>query len=288
MTPIENQLLLDVLAIETHSCEEHAMIAFLLSFFEQHGIEAFRDEIGNVYAVKGEIAEGQKYPLTVAHTDTVHPIHGRKIIPTPVMMPNYDEEVKPALQGFDMDGNRVGLGADDKVGIALSLMLFLRQPVLKGFFPVQEEIGANGAALYNPNFIENVGYAIEFDSPGNEASIMLGNQLMFNPLDPNGLGKVWEEVMIYFAAKEGAMFTYRKHSYTDIVKLRHLFSCCNVPVGYYLYHTDEEYVILEECVRALHMGEELIKRLGYAHYNDAPHDNVRELIELFTWNFVTY
>ena len=113
------------------------MIEFLLAFFTKHGIRAWRDEIGNVYAEKGEVGAYQKYPLVVAHTDTVHRIHGNEIIPKKLLLPNYAGELKPALKGFDADDNPVGLGADCKVGIALCLILFLRQTVLKGFFPVQ-------------------------------------------------------------------------------------------------------------------------------------------------------
>lgn len=145
MTQTEYKLLLEVLAIETYSKDEDAMIEFLLAFFTKHGIRAWRDEIGNVYAEKGEVGSYQKYPLVVAHTDTVHLIHGKKIIPKKLLLPNYAGELKPALKGFDEQDNPVGLGADCKVGVALCLILMLRQPILKAFFPVQEEIGAKGA-----------------------------------------------------------------------------------------------------------------------------------------------
>jgi putative aminopeptidase FrvX len=281
MTQSEYKLLLEVLSIETHSKEEGAMIEFLLGFFAKNDIKAWKDEMGNVYAEKGEVGAYQKYPLVVAHTDTVHRIHGNKIIPKKLLLPNYAGELKPALKGFDQDENPVGLGADCKVGIALCLILFLRQSILKGFFPVQEEIGARGAEKVDVAFLQNVGYAIEFDSPANTSSITLGNQLMYNPEDEKGLGKIWTALLLEFSEKRETEFTLEQHSYTDIVKLRPHFTCCNVPVGYYLYHTTSEYLVEEEAFMALDLGEELIRRAGYRYYNDEPHPRVNRLITQF-------
>ena len=284
MTQSDYKLLLEVLSIETHSKEEGAMIEFLLGFFAKNGIKAWRDEIGNVYAEKGEVGTFQKYPLVVAHTDTVHRIHGKKIISKKLLLPNFAGELKPALKGFDEDGNPVGLGADDKCGVALCLMMMLRQPILKGFFPVQEEIGARGAEKVNLSFLQNVGYAIQFDSPANTSSITLGGALMYNPDDENGLGKIWTTLLLEFSEKRETEFTLEQHSYTDIVKLRPHFTCCNVPVGYYLYHTTSEYLLEEEAFMALDLGEELVKRAGYRYYHDAPHPSPRRLITQFALN----
>lgn len=284
MTQTEYKLLLEVLSIETYSKEEDAMIEFLLAFFDKHGIHAWRDEMGNVYAQKGEVGAYQKYPLVVAHTDTVHRIQGKKIIPKKMLLPNYAGELKPALKGFDEADNPVGLGADCKVGVALCLILMLRQPVLKCFLPVQEEIGARGAEQVDVSFLQNVGYAIEFDSPANTSSITLGNKLMYNPADENGLGKIWTNLLLEFSEKRETEFTLEQHSYTDIVKLRPHFSCINVPVGYYLYHTASEYLVEEEAFMALDLGEELIKQAGYRLYDDAPHPSVRRLITQFELN----
>jgi hypothetical protein len=65
------------------------------------------------------------------------------------------------------------------------------------------------------------------------------------------------------------------------VKLRPHFSCVNVPVGYYLYHTTSEYLVEDEAFMALDLGEELIKRAGYRFYNDEPHPSVNRLITQF-------
>jgi len=281
MNPAEYELLLAVLSIETYSMQEDQLIAYLLEFFAQHDIKAWRDDMGNVYAEKGQPKSHQKYPLVVAHTDTVHKIHGRGIVPKKMMLPNFAGKLKPALKGFDLQGNPVGMGADCKLGVALSLILFLREPILKGFFPVQEELGAKGAAHFDPDFMQDVGYGIEFDSPSNIASLVVGNTLLFNPEDEKGLGKIWTEILLSFSENKGTSFSLARHPYTDIIKLRHLFSCCNVPVGYYLYHSRSEYLIEEEACWALEMGEALIGQLGYRHYLDDPHPSPQRLMTQF-------
>ena len=102
MTQTEYKLLLEVLAIETYSKEEDQMIDYLLSFFEKHGIRAWRDDMGNVYAEKGEVDALSHFPLVVAHTDTVHRIHGNQIIPKKLLMPNFSGELKIVnpVEGF--------------------------------------------------------------------------------------------------------------------------------------------------------------------------------------------
>ncbi|MFM1836201.1 MAG: hypothetical protein RJA04_889, partial [Bacteroidota bacterium] len=89
MTQKEYKLLLEVLAIETYSKEEGLMIDFLMAFFKKYGIQARRDDMGNVYAEKGEVDALSYFPLVVAHTDTVHRIHGNQIIPKKLLMPNF-------------------------------------------------------------------------------------------------------------------------------------------------------------------------------------------------------
>jgi hypothetical protein len=107
---------------------------------------------------------------------------------------------------------------------------------------------------------------------------------MYNPEDEKGLGKIWTTLLLEFSEKRETEFSLEQHSYTDIVKLRPHFSCVNVPVGYYLYHTTSEYLVEEEAFMALDLGEELIKRAGYRYYDDEPHPRVNRLITQFALN----
>jgi di/tripeptidase len=40
----------------------------------------------------------------------------------------------------------------------------------------------------------------------------------------------------------------------------------NISIGYYDYHTKEEYVVLEDVEKGIKMGREMIESLGYQKY----------------------
>ena len=44
------------------------------------------------------------------------------------------------------------------------------------------------------------------------------------------------------------------------------FSCINISIGYYDYHTPNEYVILEDVENGIKIGREMIASLGYEKY----------------------
>ena len=44
------------------------------------------------------------------------------------------------------------------------------------------------------------------------------------------------------------------------------FSCLNFAAGYYNYHTDNEYVIVEDVLNSTLLGENVIKELGNKFY----------------------
>jgi len=57
---------------------------------------------------------------------------------------------------------------------------------------------------------------------------------------------------------------YMVHPYTDVYALRGKFnfSCINFSIGYYDYHTKNEYVVVEDVFNGIKMGEEIINSLG--------------------------
>jgi len=62
--------------------------------------------------------------------------------------------------------------------------------------------------------------------------------------------------------------TYGSHPYTDVYALKKLFdfSCINISIGYYDYHTANEYVVLEDVEKGIKIGKEMIESLGYDKY----------------------
>ena len=62
---------------------------------------------------------------------------------------------------------------------------------------------------------------------------------------------------------------YMVHPYTDVYALRSKFdfSCINFSIGYYDYHTKDEYVVIEDVFNGIEMGRKMISELGYKlHY----------------------
>jgi di/tripeptidase len=40
------------------------------------------------------------------------------------------------------------------------------------------------------------------------------------------------------------------------------FSCINISIGYYDYHTPEEYVVIEDVFSGIDAGKKMIEKLG--------------------------
>ena len=61
---------------------------------------------------------------------------------------------------------------------------------------------------------------------------------------------------------------WKAHPYTDIMVLRERFGfeCLNFGAGYYNYHTDNEYVVIEDVENAIRVGKNVIDSLGTNSY----------------------
>jgi di/tripeptidase len=61
---------------------------------------------------------------------------------------------------------------------------------------------------------------------------------------------------------------YQSHPYTDVYALKQQFdfSCINFAVGYYNYHTPNEYVIVDDVFNTLDIADRIIGELGCKKY----------------------
>jgi len=61
---------------------------------------------------------------------------------------------------------------------------------------------------------------------------------------------------------------YMTHPYTDVyaLKTKFDFACINFSIGYYDYHTENEYVVVEDTMNGVEMGRKIIESLGYKKY----------------------
>jgi di/tripeptidase len=262
MTRDKLDRLKEVLSVPTHSKNEELMIEYITEVLDEKGYEHYVDKMGNIYATKGE---AEFYPCFVSHTDTVHKInHDMRVV-------QLEEGENTILTGIDIETMRPsGIGGDDKCGVFLCLEMLDALDNVKAAFFVSEEIGCIGSRQADPEFFKNVGYAIQYDSPkGNSMSMtLMGKQLFGRKTD---FGKKVSPLIL-----EHGIDDWAYHPFTDIWPLmdKFGFSCLNLAAGYYNYHTDNEYVIVEDVDNAYELGLKLHEELGEAYY-ERPEDKVQ-------------
>lgn len=252
-----------ILQVPSYTGREYLMIHHICSILSKMNIPYYLDEHYNIYATKGELNDGEYYPCIVAHTDTVH--HSLEpIIIQEEMLPNFNNELKLSYRGINTYGGRVGIGGDDKCGIYAAIRMLTHLPKVKAAFFVSEENGCWGSRYADPKFFENVGYAIQYDSPeGNTVSKTLMGESLYD--SKSKFGKTVERLLEKYV---GYDVEYCHHPYTDVycIKTQFNIECINLPAAYYLYHTKNEYVVVEELINNVKMGVKLIQKLGYVKF----------------------
>lgn len=248
------QRLKEVLSVPTHSRQEDLMIQYLESVLSEKGYDYRKDGMGNIYVTKGK---AEYFPCFVAHTDTVHSVNlNLKVV-------QLEENEKTILTGIDSKTMKPsGIGGDDKCGVFLCLEMLDKLDNVKVALFVSEEIGCLGSRQADPEFFKNVGYAIQYDSPkGNSMSMTLMGKELFGKSTEFGQ-KVSPLIL------EHGIDSWERHPYTDIWPLMEKFgfSCLNLAAGYHRYHTDNEYVVVEEVENAFELGLKLHEILGENFY----------------------
>lgn len=227
-----DQLLLDILWIQSYSGHEKEMNEFILHKAIEFGAEAYELD-GNVYVTKGKPLDSG-YPCIVAHTDTVH-----KIIPERSYRVLHD----PALgivMGFDVDKNSVtGIGGDDKVGIYIALKMIRDLPSVKSCFFMSEEIGCIGSGKADLDFFNDAMYILQCDRRGNNDFITD----IAGPISSEDFQNDVKDII------EAYGYRFFKGMTTDVGKLVSRgvgVSTANMSCGYYNPHCDDEVINLED------------------------------------------
>ena len=258
MTKEQIQRLKETLSIPTKTWEEDRLIAHILDTTKGLYDTIDLDDIGNIYITKGK---SDNYPCFVAHTDSVHDIVEMEVVTE--MLPNTNGELKESFKAYRADnGQPTGIGGDDKAGVFICLELLREIDVCKIFLPVAEEIGCKGSSQADPEFFEDVAYAIQFDSTENNT---MSKTLMGVPLfeeDGKFINKVSHLINEY------GLTNWCSHPYTDTMVLKQYFdfSCLNFAAGYYNYHTVNEYVIIEDVHNTLELTKKIVGTLGNEKY----------------------
>jgi len=245
-------LLKRLLAVPSQSLQEEQVVAFITDYVnESEGRRGrcWSDEHNNVYIVKGQ---AEHYPCLAAHIDTVHPLRPVRIV---------DEN--GILVGYDHDGERSGIGADDKAGVFTCLELLQRFDNLAVALFAAEEIGCRGAYSADAAFFQKVGYALEFDAPGHGlVSYTSGGVRLFQH-DGEFIQRA-----LPVLSRHG-LTNWQRHPFTDVMALRErfTFSCLNLSCGYHNWRTQHEYLRLDDVNAAVEMGAALVEALGERRYD---------------------
>ena len=272
-------LLKEVLSIPTKTHQEHRMVEFLVNWLTENNIDHYVDDKMNVYATKqetSELPEDFYFPCVISHTDTVHHIDTINI--REMMLKNAQGELKPSLKAFNDREKPTGIGGDDKCGVFACLTLLKELPYVKAAFFVSEEIGCIGSRSADPKFFENVGYGIQFDAPENwMITEKCFGQVLFDRESEffQKCDKILRENM------DLDFMEYMTHPYTDVYALRKSFdiSCINFSIGYYNYHTRNEYVVVEDVFNGIKTGKEMIESLGTSlYYKEKKDDPYRKTV----------
>lgn len=218
----------------------------LEEFYTKKGAVVERDEYGNVYVTKGDAS---LYPCMVAHTD----INQDKRDNVSIMISG------DIIFGFDNDeAVQCGIGADDGCGIALAYEMFNRFDAIKLFFPKDEEIGLKGTYASDPTFFTDCSMILQGDRRSYTTDLITYT---------NGIETCSKEFVL---AADDIMLKYgyseNRGVATDIGGLKKdpIIDCiaCNLSIGYFNEHSDEEVISIKAYYNAVNFVYELIKDLG--------------------------
>jgi len=251
----DKKMLYEVMSVPSLSGYEYRMVTYLVMWARKHNVQYEFDNYGNLYFTKGELKEGEYYPCVTAHLDTVQDKHKAFILA------GADLDVRTRLNKENkhelyVDG--IGIGADDKGAIFISLAMIDKIDVIKGAFFLEEEVGMKGSSNLNKSFFDNVGYVVGFDSPDyNRSAWKCSGTKLFT-------GDFYKTYMKPVCDKFGYTRFYSE-PYTDV---KHIVEkagimCMNFCNGGYEAHNQSsEYIVAEETDNALGMGLELVETIG--------------------------
>lgn len=260
-----------LLSVPTTTYKEDMMVEYISEQLEEmEGISFYRDETQNIYITKGVLEQDEYYPMFIAHTDTVHPLVDKIVVEEeyltkpPTYGKSFDSTQHLSLKAYQTNGTPTGIGGDDKAGVFIALELLRILPKVKIGLFVSEETGCHGSKMCDETFLKDVGYAIQFDAPGDHliTRICWGVKLYDDDGDFIKIAKSTFESWMQTKASE------QTHPYTDVsqIKQKSDFSCINFSCGYYNMHSAEEFVVVEDVENAITMAEDLVGKLGLKKY----------------------
>lgn len=173
--------------------------------------------------------------LLVAHSDTVFDRRG---------------QIEVEIRGDELvsANNTIGIGADDRAGIAILWNLIDSGHSI--FVPNGEEIGCRGsrfAMTQIPEMLQDHQFAIEFDRCN-------ARDLVYYSVGTNKFSEYMENQLPGYRLAYG--------SYTDICVLCDEICGVNMSVGYYSQHSSRERLVVSEWINTMNTVKNFLEKGG--------------------------
>lgn len=238
----------ELLKIQSHRENYQEMHDFIVSKLELcEGVTYKEDEVGNIYATKGELEI--HYPAFVCRTNS-----DQKIVEGFKTLRLGKSHTWVAFRKSSVNESMIptGIGGDAKCGIYLCLKLLETLPAVKCVFFVESGTGFKGAMNCDLDFFRDCRWVIEFDRKGSSTIVT----------------KTQSKDLCSKDFHEKLEVLGKKHNYTteyggqcDVSKLktdRKLdISVANISCGYYRPNSDNERVIGKSVMRALIFAKDI-------------------------------
>ena len=261
----------ELLSVPSKTYQEEDMVEYICNELDSiEGVTYYRDDMMNIYATKGDLEEGEYYPMFIAHTDTVHTkidkivVKEEKLIRPDTFGKSFGDDKVDCLKAYTEDGSPTGIGGDDKCGIFICLELLKQLDKVKIGLFVSEETGCHGSSKCDENFLQDVGYITQYDAPGNHLISEICSGVRLFERDSEFFIKSLDIITTCF----GNEMLIQSHPYTDISQLKKKIdvSCINISCGYYNMHSNQEFISIDDVCRAIEVGKNMVNTLGYKKY----------------------
>lgn len=256
---MSEEFICDVMSVPACSSSEYRMVTYIIMWARKRGIRYDFDKKGNIYLTKGEIGEGEFYPCLTSHLDTVQ--DKQKSYAEAGMRLPLKHTIDASTKKHKVSVDGMGIGADCRAGIAISLAIMEKFDTIKAAFFLEEEIGMKGSKELDVEWFKNVGYVIGYDSPDlNRAAWKCSGHRLFS--------KDFFENHIEEICKKHGLTNFKDEPFTDVCQIREKtnITCMNFGNGGYNAHMSNEYILLEDMDVACGMGIDLVENLGKKFY----------------------
>ena len=231
---------------------ENLISIFIAKTLDKEGLDYQIDGYGNILIEKGNAP----YPCYVAHLDTVH---------------DYDDGFnlvienvagRTMLRAHDDSKKFVGVGGDDKCGIFVCLQLLKTLDSCKVVFFSREESGGIGSSNVSLGFFKDCKFIAGIDRwNGQDIITRYGGGKTVSKRFLKDTKSLLRE---YGYSENTGFFTDCFNLFDRDVGL----SCMNISCGYYMHHSDNEYVDTNELYHCLKFCEKLSGMGVYKHKGD--------------------